>query len=75
MKLLYNEEELFCTKAELLNFKITLPLAKLYMVSSRLVSNDLIFSDDIPVNNCFVNHDQVFLFNFRNFTVTVSFFH
>ena len=29
MKLLYNEEELFCSTAELLNFKITLPLAKL----------------------------------------------
>ena len=41
MKLLYNEEELFCTTAELLNFKITLPLAKLDMVGTRLVSNDL----------------------------------
>ena len=41
MKLLYNEEELFCTTAELLNFKITLPLAKLDVVGTRLVSNDL----------------------------------
>ena len=50
IKLLYNEEELFCTKTELLNFKITLPLAKLGMIGSRLVSNGLIFSDDIPIN-------------------------
>ena len=49
-KLLYNEEKRFCTKAELLNFKITLPLAKLNMVGSRLVSNGLIFSDDISVD-------------------------
>ena len=42
MKFLYNEEELFCTKAELLNFKIT-PLAKLDMVCSRLVSTGLTF--------------------------------
>ena len=41
MKLLYNEEELFSTKQELLNFKITLPLAKLDIVGSRLVSNGL----------------------------------
>ena len=47
-KLLYSEEELFCAKTELLNFKITLPLAKLDMVGSMLVSNGLIFSDDIP---------------------------
>ena len=47
MKLLYIEEELFCTKTELLNFKVTLPLAKLDMVSWGLVSNGLIFSDDI----------------------------
>ena len=37
MKLLYNEEKLL-PKAELLNFKIVLPLAKLDMVDSRLVS-------------------------------------
>ena len=44
MKLLYNnEEEFFCIKTKLLNFKITLPLAKLDMVSSRLVSSGLIF--------------------------------
>ena len=50
MKLLQNGEYFFCTKAELLNFKITVPLAKLEMVCSRLVSNGLIFSGDIPVN-------------------------
>ena len=44
IKLLYNEEERFCTKTEFLNFKITLPLAKLDMVDSRQVSNGLIFS-------------------------------
>ena len=43
IKLLYNEEKLFCTKTELLNFNFTLPLAKLDIVSSRLVSNGLIF--------------------------------
>ena len=53
--LLYNVEKLFCTKAELLNFKFTLkplnlPLAKLDIVSSRPISNGLIFSDDILVN-------------------------
>ena len=32
MMLLYNEEKLSCTKAELLNFKITLPFAKLDVV-------------------------------------------
>ena len=49
MKLLYNVEKLFCTKAELLNFKITLTLAKLNIVGSRSVSNGLIFSDDIQL--------------------------
>ena len=43
IKLVYHDEELFCTKTELLNFKITLPLAKLDMVVSMLVSNGLIF--------------------------------
>ena len=38
------------TKSELLNFKITLPLAKLDMLRSRLVSNNLIFSDEIQAN-------------------------
>ena len=32
------------------NFTITIPLAKLNMIGSRLVSNGLIFSDDIPVD-------------------------
>ena len=50
MKLLYNEGGLFSTRTELFNFKITLPLTQLDMVSSRLVSNGLIFSDAIPVN-------------------------
>ena len=50
IKLLENEEKVLCTKAELLNFKITLPLAKLYIVGSRLVSNGLFFSDNILVD-------------------------
>ena len=39
----------FCTETGLLNFEITLPLTKLDIVGSRLVSNCLILSDDIPV--------------------------
>ena len=50
IKLLYNEEELLCTKTELLNFKITLPLTKLDILGSRLVSNGLFFSVDILVD-------------------------
>ena len=50
IKLLYNLEKFFCTKTELLNFKITLPLSKLDMVGSRLVSNGLIFLNDISVD-------------------------
>ena len=50
IKLLYNEEKVFCAKIELLNFNITLPLATLDINGSRLVSNYLIHSDDIPVN-------------------------
>ena len=34
----------------MLNFKITVTLAKLDMVASRLVTNGLIFVDGIPVN-------------------------
>ena len=50
IKLLNNKEKRFCTKTELLNFKIILPLAKLDMVGSRSVSNGLVSSDDIPVD-------------------------
>ena len=50
IKLLCNEGKRFCTKTKLLNFKITLQLVKLDTVGSRLVSNGLIFSDDIPVD-------------------------
>ena len=49
INLLYNEEEFFCTKTELLNLKITSTLAKLDVVDSRIVLNGLIFSDNIPV--------------------------
>ena len=50
IKLAYKKEKLFYIKAELLNFSFTLPLGKLDIVGSRLVSNGLIFSDDIPVD-------------------------
>ena len=50
MKLVYNEEEFFCTRAKLWNFRITLPLDKLDMAGSSLVPNSLIFSDNIPVD-------------------------
>ena len=48
MKLLYNNIffKYFCIKTELLNFDITLSVAKLALASSRLVSNGLIFSGD-----------------------------
>ena len=54
MKFLYNEEKFFYTKTELLDL-ITLPLVKLDMVGSRLVSNGLIFSGDIPIHTKLVN--------------------
>ena len=50
MKLLYNEEGFFRSKTEMLNFEITVPLVKLDMVGSKLVSNGFIFSGDIPIN-------------------------
>ena len=40
----------FFVLKQLLNFKITLPQAKLDMVGSRLVENVLIFPDHIPVD-------------------------
>ena len=40
----------------LVNFKITLPLAKLDMVSSRLVSNGVIFSGDTIVDILLVSY-------------------
>ena len=50
LKLLHNEEKYFCTKTELLNSKLTLPLAKLVMVVARLISNGLLFLDDSAVS-------------------------
>ena len=50
IKLLYNEEGLLWTETELLVFKIILPWTKLDIVGPKLVSNGLIFSDDIRVN-------------------------
>ena len=59
MKLLYNKEEFFCIKTQLLNIKLTFPLPKLVMVRAKLASNDLIFSGDTPmdgypVSDCFI---------------------
>ena len=50
MKLVYNEEKSFYTKTYLFNFKITIPLANLDMVRTRLVSNGLIYSGYILVD-------------------------
>ena len=47
---LHSEEKRFCTKIGLLDFKFTLLLAKLDIVSLRPISNWLTFSDNIPVN-------------------------
>ena len=41
---------IFYTKTEFLNFKITLPLAKLVTVGQVKVSNGFIFSGDAPVH-------------------------
>ena len=49
MKLLQNEEKISSTKTELIHFKFALPFAKLDLVGSGQVSNDLIFSGGIPV--------------------------
>ena len=38
-KLLYNEEELFCTKTKFYHLKLTLSFARLVMVRARLTSN------------------------------------
>ena len=43
------KKNFFCTKTELLSFKITQPLAKLDMVSWMIASNGLIFLDGILV--------------------------
>ena len=55
MRLLSSEEDFFCTKTGLLNFKLTLPLAKLEMVSSKLISDGSIFfrwySGSYPASN------------------------
>ena len=48
--LLYMEDELFYIKTELINFRLTVPLAKLYIISARLGPNSLIFSDDSLVD-------------------------
>ena len=44
------KKKLFGTKTKLLNFKVTVPLAKLDMVGSRLVSYGLTFLDEILVD-------------------------
>ena len=54
----------FCAETELLNFKITLPLAKLVMISSRLASIGLFFSDYVSVDIQLVTF--LFVSNIRN---------
>ena len=49
-KLLYNEGKFFCTKMDLLNFMLTLTLAKLDMVGTQFGSNGLILLGNTPVN-------------------------
>ena len=66
IKLLCNEEKSFCTKTELLNFNITPPLAKLDIAGSRLVSNGLIFSDDIPINIQLITIKICFFYEMNN---------
>ena len=48
IKLLYNGKEFPCTKTDLLNFMLTLPLSKLDIISARIEPNDVILSGDIP---------------------------
>ena len=48
--LLYNQEKPFSTKMELSNFKITLTLTKLDIVTIRAASNGSIFSGFISVD-------------------------
>ena len=50
IKLLYKEEKFFYNKAVFLNFSITLPLAKLDIVGSWLLTNGLICSESISVD-------------------------
>ena len=49
--------DFFCTETELLNFKITPLLARLYIVGSRLVSHSLTYLRDIPVDIELVTFD------------------
>ena len=46
IRLLSNEEDFFCTKTGLLNFKLTLPIAKLGISKFKVQ----FFSDDTPVH-------------------------
>ena len=51
----------------MLNFKITLPLAKLDMVGSRLVTNGFIVSDDVLVDTYLIIF--LLLFNISELTI------
>ena len=50
IKLLYNEEKLFCTKTKLVNFKSNLLWAKLDTAGSKPASNALIVPHGILVD-------------------------
>ena len=62
IKLLYNEEKAFSTKTESLNFKITLPLSKLHIVSNGL-DFQMIFQSIYEVVNFLL------LFNIRELSI------
>ena len=44
------EKNFFCARTELLNFRLTLRLAKLDMIGAKLVSKGLILSRDAPID-------------------------
>ena len=49
IKILYSKGYFFCTKTELLNFKLLRPFAKSVRVGARLTSNGLISLAGTPV--------------------------
>ena len=69
IKLLYNKKHVFCNKTEWSNFMVTLLLAKLGIVGSKLLSNSYSSPDDTPVifselsigvkNKKFYNHHHL----------------
>ena len=54
----YYNEEFSCTQTELLNSRLILPLAKLVVISARLISNRFFFFSDTPVDMQLVTFDS-----------------